>query len=314
MPADSVTVVIPTCERWKLLRRTLSGALAQRDVELEVVVVNDGRTPPPHDLFDGDAPVRVIEPAAHRGVGAARNAGIGVARGEWIAVLDDDDLWAPDKLATQLRACAQRDAAWSYTGGVYVDERLAPFERLITPPPERLLELLFRYQAIPGACSNLLVRADLLDRLGGFDEGLHQLADWDLCLRLAAAAPAAAVADVLLAYVQHSRSMLVTSSVAALFQEYDALRAKHAVAARDAGCAFDPELFSFWVATRLEKAGHRRRAARESLRAALHYREPALLANAARLTLSCGTPESARGDAGVPTPAWLERYSPAALV
>jgi glycosyltransferase involved in cell wall biosynthesis len=308
----SVTIVIPTCERIELLRRTAEGALAQRDVDVELVIVNDGARPLPRDLAkSAHAPVRVIDLSEHRGVAWARNAGIEVAEGEWIALLDDDDLWSPDKLAIQLSACDDQAAAWSYGAGVYVDERLIPFQALPAPGAQGLLERLYRHQVIPGACSNVLVRAGVLRELGGFDPQLHQLADWDLCLRLAERSRAAPVNDVLLAYVQHGGSMLITEP-ASIFREYDRFLAKHRASARQHDYSLDPESFAFWTVNRLERAGQRRRAAGESLRAALHYREASLALNAARIAVAGGRRHTS-ADAGRAAPQWLKRY-PAALV
>ena len=308
----SVTIVIPTCERAELLRRTVVGALAQRDVELELVIVNDGRRPLPQDLLEpADDRVRIIDMSEHHGVAWARNAGIEVAEGEWIALLDDDDLWSPEKLASQLRACASGAAGWSYAAGVYVDEQLVPFQALPAPAATGLLERLYRHQVIPGACSNVVVEATLLRELGGFDPQLHQLADWDLCLRLAERSPVAPVEDVLLAYVQHRASMLITAP-APIFQEYDRFLAKHRAGASRHGCALDPESFAFWTVDRLEKAGQRRRASRESLRAALRYRQASLLLNAARIAVA-GRRRDAGADTAQSSPRWLERY-PAAFV
>jgi len=312
VPSRSVTIVIPTCERAELLRRTAAGALAQSDVDVELVIVNDGRRPLPGDLLEAaSARVRVLDLVEHRGVAWARNAGIEVAEGEWIALLDDDDLWAPDKLARQLLACESRGAAWSYVAGVYVDERLVPFQALPAPDPEGLLERLYRHQVIPGACSNLLVRASALRELGGFDAALHQLADWDLCLRLAESSAAARVQEVLLAYVQHRASMLITEP-APIFREYDRFLAKHRAGARRRGCRLDPESFAFWTVDRLERAGRRRRALSESLWAGVRYRETSLLANAARIALA-GSARHAADDAPQPAPQWLSRY-PGVLV
>jgi glycosyltransferase involved in cell wall biosynthesis len=308
----SVSIVIPTCERWHLLGATLAGALGQQDVDLEVVVVNDGQSPPPAGMLEKDARVRLVVPREHRGVGHARNTGIAAASGEWVALLDDDDLWSPRKLSAQLTACAAAGSPWAYTAGLYVDEHHVPFELLPAPEPSTLLGVLYRHQVIPGAASNLLVRADLMAELGGFDDALHQLADWDLCLRLAQRALPAAVNELMLAYVQHGSSMLVTSRPS-VFGEYDRFRAKHAGEARASGASFDPEAMGFWVVNRMEKAGHRGRAARESVAAGLHYREPALLVNALRLALrrsAAATPAlAAEAEAQPPaTPQWLADY------
>src|SRR5439155_20114090 len=108
-----VSVVIPRRNRWPLLAaHALPSALCQEEVELEVIVVDDGSTdgtPSRLELLaDSRLHVRPLEKS--RGVAAARNAGIEEARGEWIAFLDDDDLWSPRKLRTHVDALG--GAAW----------------------------------------------------------------------------------------------------------------------------------------------------------------------------------------------------------
>src|SRR5690348_694187 len=96
-----ISVVIPTRNRWDLLSRSgLSAALMQEDVDVEIIVVDDGSTDetPARLAALEDPRVTVIRHDQPRGVAAARNRGIAAARGEWLAFLDDDDLWAPDKL------------------------------------------------------------------------------------------------------------------------------------------------------------------------------------------------------------------------
>src|SRR2546421_12955356 len=104
MAAPEATVIIPTRDRWPLLAVTLCGALAQEGVTLEVIVVDDGSVDQtPRRLAEViDERVRVIRHPSSRGVAAARNSAIAAARGEWLAFLDDDDLWAPHKLRIQL--------------------------------------------------------------------------------------------------------------------------------------------------------------------------------------------------------------------
>src|SRR5688500_342442 len=97
--SPEVTVVIPTRDRWNLLeRRALRSVLAQEDVRLEVVVVDDGSSEPAPPSIERDERVRVVRHETSRGVPAARNTGIGEATAAWTAFLDDDDLWAPRKL------------------------------------------------------------------------------------------------------------------------------------------------------------------------------------------------------------------------
>ncbi|MHC4858971.1 MAG: glycosyltransferase family 2 protein [Planctomycetota bacterium] len=99
-----VTVVVPTRNRPELIRRAVRSALAQTLEPIEVVVVLDG----PDDATLGalarldDPRLRVEVLPEHLGIGAARNAGARAARGPWVAYLDDDDEWLPEKLARQL--------------------------------------------------------------------------------------------------------------------------------------------------------------------------------------------------------------------
>ena len=183
----TVTVVIPTYNRRQLLELTLGSALRQRDVAFEVVVVDDGSTEVTAPLVERfrDARIRLVRHEMPRGVSAARNRGIDEARGEWIAFLDDDDLWAPDKLALQLDAVRQTRRLWAYTGHVNItaDHRVLGG----APPsaPDKVQHDLRRTNLIPGGGSSVLARADLVRRVGGFDENLGILEDWDLWIRLA---------------------------------------------------------------------------------------------------------------------------------
>jgi glycosyltransferase involved in cell wall biosynthesis len=99
-----VTVVIPTHNRKELLDRTLRSVLAQEDVDLSVVVVDDGSADGTEAFVQAlaDPRVSVVRHPEARGVSAARNTGIARATTTWLAFVDDDDLWAPTKLRAQL--------------------------------------------------------------------------------------------------------------------------------------------------------------------------------------------------------------------
>ena len=106
-----VTVVIPTRRRPQLVLRALRSVLAQTHVALDVIVVIDGPDPDTLGALDGwpDQRVRVVQTPSPSGAGAARNLAATEAKGQWIAFLDDDDEWLPDKIARQLAAAAGRD-------------------------------------------------------------------------------------------------------------------------------------------------------------------------------------------------------------
>jgi glycosyltransferase involved in cell wall biosynthesis len=103
MAAPLVTIVIPTCNRPELLDAAVDSALSQTISELEVIVVDDGSTPPAQPRND-DERVHLIRSDVRRGVSWARNAGLAEARGRWIVFLDDDDQLVPEMVALSLEA------------------------------------------------------------------------------------------------------------------------------------------------------------------------------------------------------------------
>ena len=104
-----VSVIIPTYNRATLVVEAVASALAQTYRDFEVLVVDDGST---DGTLKALAPflgeVKLLRLSRRRGVSAARNLGIRAARSRWLAFLDSDDLWLPEKLARQMAFLAQR--------------------------------------------------------------------------------------------------------------------------------------------------------------------------------------------------------------
>ena len=234
--APEVSVVVPTRSRWHLLSTAaLPSALEQEDVELEVIVVDDGsgdETPARLAELD-DSRLTVVRHESSRGVSVARNAGIEAARGRWVSFLDDDDLWSPRKLREQIDSAETAHAVFAYSAGGGLDASRSFLFAVAPPDPTTVTRELLRWNVIWCGCSNVLARADVVRELGGFDEQLVQLADWDLWIRLALAGPAAATSDILVGYVMHDESMLLTDR-REVFPEMDYLVEKHREAARAA--------------------------------------------------------------------------------
>jgi glycosyl transferase family 2 len=263
-----VTVVIPTHNRRARLAVTLGTALEQVDVDHEVVVIDEASSDGTADFLAAvhDRRLRVVRHDPAQGLAAARNAGIAVAQGRWIAFLDDDDLWAPDKLASQLGALARVPGArWSAVGSVNVDHafRIVHGTR---PPPSG--ELRGRFQAqnvIPGGGSGVVADAELLRDLGGFDTRFTFLEDLDLWIRLADRSPIATVDRPLVAYVVHGGNLSLTGDGYAA--ELLAIEVDHGSGRRVSTVVLQ--------AAHARAQGHRAAAARLLLRAALAERDPA---------------------------------------
>ena len=312
-----VTVVIPTKDRWELLHRAaLRAALLQEDVALEVIVVDDGSSDamPRELLQEGETRVRVVRHDAPRGVATARNTGIGEARGAGVAFLDDDDRWSPRKLREQLDAASAEDADFAYSAATWVDGGGRVIRAHAPVPPETLAVELLRWNVLWGGASNVLARTALLRSLGGFDERLFQLADWDLWIRLALAAHGATCGALHVALLVHEESMLVVDR-RDVFTEFELLAEKHRAANHAAGVELDRAGFARWVAGGHLRAGRRRAAARTYLRgtyapgnaarAATVLVAPSGLSAARRLRrLATGEASAHRPE----RPGWLEFY------
>jgi glycosyltransferase involved in cell wall biosynthesis len=256
------SVVIPTRDRAALLAHTARAALAQRGVALEVVVVDDGSTDDTASVLGalGDARLTVIRHPRPAGVSAARNAGVAAARGRWVAFLDDDDLWAPGKLAAQLDAAERLGRAWACSGSVSV---AGPRLRIVAGGPpaagEEIAAALRRRNIVPAGASNVVARADALRAVGGFDPALRHMADWDLWRRLARLGPPAVVPEPDVAYRLHDDNASADTTV------LDDEIAR--VEARAGGARVDRAFVHRWAAWHLLRAGNRRDALRAYARA-----------------------------------------------
>jgi glycosyltransferase involved in cell wall biosynthesis len=265
MSMVEVTVVVPTRNRASMLGQALRSVAAQREVDLEAVVVDDGSTDATAALVSGmeDRRVRLIRHERPQGVSAARNRGIAEARGPWVAFLDDDDLWAPGKLASQLAAAKRDGRAWAVTGAVSVDDRLRVLAGEPPLAPERIVADLDRYNSVPAGASNVLVRADLLADTGGFDPALRHMADWDLWIRLGRTGPPATVPRPLLAYRLHRANATMDTA----FDPQEPLAELDAIVGRY-GIPADRLAVDRWIAWTCLRAGRRGASLRAYVRAA----------------------------------------------
>ena len=204
-----VSVVVPSHNRARLLRRTLQSILAQHLTDLEVVLVDDGSTDDtPQITAAADPRIVVIRNREPGGVSAARNRGIAAARGDWIAFCDDDDLWSPDKLSRQLMAAERAGADWAYSGDVNIDDQLRVLSGGPPRDPQDVVALLPRWNPIASGGSNVMVRSDVLAAVGGFDPSLRRTEDWDLWIRIARTGPPACVREPLVAYRFHTGNVV----------------------------------------------------------------------------------------------------------
>lgn len=199
-----VSVVMPTNRSGPWLELAVSSALAQSMSDLEVVVVDDGAPGGVAQLERLDSRVRVIR-SLGRGAAMARNSGIGVARGTYVAVLDDDDIWMADKLSYQVdRLEARPDAALCHCQFEYIDAA----GRVTSPgwagPVEQdaLVTGLF-----PVAHPTTVWRRDVLDLVGGYSQALWPAEDLDLLLKVLQRWPVVFESATLVQYRWHGANV-----------------------------------------------------------------------------------------------------------
>ncbi len=180
-----VSVVIPTRDRPHLLREALCSVRAQTFTGYEILIVVNGPDNPqtPATLETAHAADCIVVRVERAGIGPALNAGVRAARGRWIAFLDDDDLWLPDKLEVQLQVAAAAAADLVFCDFSMFDAtKSVPHPRLRPPPQLSAKEGLTLIDYGRG-CSHALVRRDAILAVGGFDESIAA-PDWDLWIRL----------------------------------------------------------------------------------------------------------------------------------
>jgi teichuronic acid biosynthesis glycosyltransferase TuaG len=211
LPAEAprVSAIIPTYNYARYAAAAVESALSQSFKDLEIVVVDDGSTDETAEtLRPFGRCIRYIR-QAHRGLAAARNMGIRVSRGRYLAFLDSDDLWLPDKTSMQIAQLDPNPAV----GLVYCEAALfteaspteIPHSYWAHHPSGRILPSLLRHNVVPSPTP--MVRREMFDQVGLFDESLGACEDWDMWIRIAQVSEFGYVDRVLAKYRLHSANM-----------------------------------------------------------------------------------------------------------
>jgi glycosyltransferase involved in cell wall biosynthesis len=224
MPAsgDTISVIIPLYNRREEIGRAIASALCQTQAPHEIVVVDDCSSDDSVAVVAAlDEPrIRLLRHERNRGASAARNTGIAAATGDWIALLDSDDEWEPEKLERQ-RAALDATMAASVTGYVIRDYRTGE-ERAFTPQPEDATLEALVWGCPLGVGSTLLARREVFAEIGTFDPDLPRLEDWEWLMRYLPAHRLGVVCDPLT--IVHKAS---DPSRAQVFQSLERIRTRH---------------------------------------------------------------------------------------
>jgi glycosyltransferase involved in cell wall biosynthesis len=183
--APAVSVVIPTRDRPDMLREALDSVRAQTFANYEIIVVVNGPDNPqtPKTLEVANAAGCAIVRIKQAGIGPALNNGVKTARGQWIAFLDDDDVWVPGKLERQFAVANAAAADVVFCDFYLVDEKGSVPNPPLRPPPSQSVSEAMTIRDYGRGCSQALVKRSAILAVGGFDESVVA-PDWDLWVRL----------------------------------------------------------------------------------------------------------------------------------
>ncbi|GAT72218.1 glycosyltransferase family 2 protein [Microbacterium hydrocarbonoxydans] len=206
MADPTVTVIIPTNKGGRYLAEAVASVRAQTSPVHEILLVDDGSPAPGLADVAAGLGVRHLrqEPS---GLSVARNTGAAAATGDWIAYLDDDDVWHPERIAEQLRGLeAAPDAVAACTGGWYMDADGVPFGTGWGARPASAAQLI-AYETPPPRITTLLIRREAYLAVGGCRSAMEPAEDNDLILRLLQHGEVASIDRQLVGYRRHGANI-----------------------------------------------------------------------------------------------------------
>lgn len=159
-----ISVIMPAYNAAAYISQAIASVLNQTYQELELLIIDDGSRDETERIIQQfsqqDSRIRAIKNAENLGVAKTRNRGISLAKGEWIAFLDSDDIWRADKLEKQLEAAEQLHAAFLFTGSAFVDDKGNHLEHYLSVPSRITYRELLKQNII--SCSSVLIRKELI--------------------------------------------------------------------------------------------------------------------------------------------------------
>lgn len=198
MSEPGIAVIIPTFNRCHLLRRALDSVLQQIYQAEEICVVDDGSDDGTAAMLAAEFPEVTLVQQANRGVSAARNAGVRATQSSWLAFLDSDDEWFPEKLEQQIIAWQNNpDYRLVHCNEIWVRRgRRVKQKRKHSKAGGDIFKQCLPHCAV--SPSAVLLQRSLLAEVGGFDELLPACEDYDLWLRICAHYPVLFIEEPLL--------------------------------------------------------------------------------------------------------------------
>jgi glycosyltransferase involved in cell wall biosynthesis len=259
--ASLVSVVMPAYNHERFVVKALESILAQTYAELEIVVIDDGSRDSTGSLLDAFAarcprPLTVVH-QANAGAHEAINRGLALARGGTIAVMNSDDLYAPERIARLVAEMERRKAAFAFSSTRFIDDdgneidAFNPYANQLRrttaeaiKAPDLLYALIFSNIAV--STGNFVFRRTLLEKLGGFC-AMRVCHDWEFLLDASYETPLALVDEPLYHYRLHGTNTFAASRVRAA-EELEQVLARFFGRLSEHPMAADPAKFGAFIA------------------------------------------------------------------
>ena len=267
----TVSVIIPTYNRAHLIGKAVKSVLSQTYQDFEVIVVDDGSTDNTGEIVKSfnNFIIRYISYSDNRGVSAARNTGIKNCQGEYIAFLDSDDEWLPEKLNKQMKIFESESSEVGvvYTGDYYVDEKDKEIKKVHIPRKKGYI-----YEDLLKAegglyLSTVLVKKECFTKVGLFDEDFPAREDLDMWIRIAKYYKFRYVEDLLVVCRTHLNQ--ITTNSEALIEGLKRIQTKYIKELRERPYSYSIRFF--YLGNKLCHIGKMREGQRYFIKAILIY-------------------------------------------
>jgi glycosyltransferase involved in cell wall biosynthesis len=181
-----VSIVIPTYNRADFLPKAIQSVLSQTYRDWEIIIVDDGSTDNTEEIVKGynESRIRYIAHKSNLGISAARNTAIKNSKGKYIALLDSDDEWFPEKISYQMNIFQKKDSECGVvcTSGHMIEDDKKIRVKVIPANLDNFYEK-FLFENIIW-CSSVLIKKECFEKLGLFDEHLKSCEDWEMWIRI----------------------------------------------------------------------------------------------------------------------------------
>ena len=205
-----VSVIVPTYKGTEFLREAIDSILAQTYPAVEAIIINDGSPDNTAEVLAEYGTKIVAITQQNAGTAAARNRGLTSVTGQYVAFLDHDDLWHPEKLEKQMAVFTNRpDAGMVICGRQFFDHYTHQITSQHPAEPELDVHTLLSMQAI--ALQSVIIKKSVLDEIGSFDQSVSGADDWELTIRIAAKYPVLGVPECLVDIRGHEGQQSINS-------------------------------------------------------------------------------------------------------